>query len=185
MKKTTLLTFFIALTILFSAWTPAAASTGQAGTVAATAAASATLTITNPLPKATLVTLKGANNYTFTVSANQTIEKTIAKGSYRYKYQGCLGQTFSGILAYKNGEYTLDIKPCKMIKLKIVNPFFDTYSSTMKGWMNYQITVKPRHTETYSIVAGTYFLSYICTPSNKSWEGKVKLHKNMLWIMCE
>ena len=185
MKKTTLLTFLIVLTVLFSAWSPAAASSAQSGTDAAAAGAGATLTITNPLPKATVVTLRGSNNYTFTVSANQTVTKTIAVGAYRYKYQGCLGKTTSGILAYKNGKYELDIQPCKMITLKIVNPFFDTYTSTMKGWMNYQITVKPRHTEKFSVVAGTYFLSYTCTPSNKNWEGKVKLQKNILWIMCE
>ena len=91
MKKFPLLTLFIALAVLCSAWSPAYASSGQAETIGATAD-TATLKITNPLPKAAVVTLRGANDYTFTVPANQTVTKTIAKGSYRYKYNGLPGQ---------------------------------------------------------------------------------------------
>jgi len=176
MKKTLLFTIFLALTLLLSAWTAATDTT-------TTTTSGVTLTITNPLPKSTTVTLTGENTYTFNLQANQTKNYTIGKGTYRYKYQGCLNKTFSGKLVYQNGKYTLNIEPCKMITLKIINPFFDTYVSEMKGWMNYQITVKPRHTETFSIVAGTYWLSYTC--GNKSWQGKVKLRKDKFWVMCE
>jgi len=184
MKKTALIALLLTLTSLFSAWTPAAASISPAAD-ATTATTDAQLTITNPLPKAVVVTLTGTNNYTFNIQSSKTVDKTIAKGQYRYKYQGCLDKTYSGILSYKNGKYELDIQPCKMIKVKIVNPFFDTYNSTMKGWMNYKISVKPRHVNTFNIIADTYWLSYTCTPSNKNWEGKVRLHKNIMWIMCE
>jgi hypothetical protein len=175
MKKTTILTLLLALTLFLSAWTPAPASTESVTT-------GATLIITNPLPKATTVTLAGENNYTFNIQASQTKTFTIETGNYRYKYQGCLDKTYTGKLAYQNGKYELNIEPCKMITLKIINPFFDTYVSEMKGWMNYQITVKPRHTETFSIVAGPYWLSYTC--GDKGWEGKVKLRKDKLWVMC-
>jgi hypothetical protein len=180
MKKTNLIALCLALTILLSAWTPAAVSTSQALAAATTTAAA--LTITNPLPKATVVTLTGANNYTLYIQANQTKNFTLETGAYHYKYQGCLDKTFSGKLAYQDGKYVLNIEPCKMINLKIINPFFDKYVSTMKGWMNYQITVKPRTTKSFSVVAGPYWLSYTC--GDKSWEGKVLLRKDKFWIMC-
>jgi hypothetical protein len=182
MKKNTLLTLIIALAIFCSAWTPAAASTGQADTVVAAAATGVTLTIANPLPKATVVTLRGANDYTFTVPAGQTVTKTVAQGKYRYKYTGCLDKKASGILPYKEGEYTLDIKPCKMINLRIINPFATNYVSEMTGWINYKINVPAGTIKTFSIVAGRYWLSYTC--GSKGWEGKVKLLKNTTWPMC-
>jgi hypothetical protein len=184
MKKPTILALFLTLTILLSSWTPIAASTGQAqaDTAATTGTAGVTLTITNPMPKATVVTLTGANHYTFNVLAGQTRIQTINQGDYRYKYQGCLDKIVSGQLDYKDGKYELNIQPCKMVNLTIINPFFDTYVSEMKGWMNYQITVKARHTKTFSIVAGPYWLSYTC--DGKSWTGKVKLRKDKVWIMC-
>lgn len=212
MKKYTLFTLIFICSLLFSSWTTAAAATGEqasavstraaapvatdamvssASSVTASAAVQAaassgkTLTITNPLPKATTVTLSGAGDYTIVVSANQTKTKTIPQGSYRYKYLGCLDKTYSGILKYKDGSYTLDIPACKMVTVRIINPFFETYTSTMSGWMNYNITVKPRHIESFEVVAGVYYLKYTCTPSNKGWEGKVRLKKNITWVMCD
>lgn len=178
MKKNTLITLLILFAIAASAWTPANAA-------ASTTASSSgeTLTITNPMPKATVVTLRGSADYTFTVPANQTITKTIPKGSYRYKYLGCQDKTFSGILPYKNGSYVLDIKPCKVINLHIFSPFATDYISTLKGWMNYQLNVRAGQWETFNVVAGTYYLKYTC--GTKSWEGKVRLQKNILWVMCD
>jgi hypothetical protein len=182
MKKFPLLTLFIALAVLCSAWSPAYASSGQAETIGATAD-TATLKITNPLPKAAVVTLRGANDYTFTVPANQTVTKTIAKGSYRYKYNGCLDKKYAGILPYKDGVYMLDITPCKMITVRIINPFLDDYKSTMQGWINYDINVPARQIKSFSVIAGTYWLDYTCA-GDQGWEGKVRLKKNITWVMC-
>ena len=181
MKKFPLLTLLLTLAVLGSTWTPVSAATGQAMGIV-TAATTATLNITNPLPKATVVTLAGTNDYTFTVPANQTIYKTIAKGSYRYKYTGCLNKKSSGILPYKDGVYELDITPCHMITLRIINPHLNDYKSTMRGWVNYDINVPARQIKSFNIVAGPYWLNYTC--ENDGWEGKVKLNKNITWVMC-
>lgn len=182
MKKFPLLTLFITLAILCSAWSPAYASTGQAEGASGTAN-TATLKITNPLPKATVVTLRGSNDYTFTVPANQTVTKTISKGNYRYKYNGCLDKKYSGILPYENGLYTLDITLCKMITVRIINPFLDDYKSTMQGWINYEINVPARQIKSFEVIASVYWLDYTCG-SDQSWEGKVRLQKNITWVMC-
>lgn len=176
MKKNTFLPLILLLSMLLSAWSPAPAA-------ASAAASGETLTITNPIPKAVVVTLRGSKDYTFTVPANQTVVKTIDQGKYRYKYQGCLDKTYAGILADKNGKFVLDIKPCKMIRLSIFNPFFTDYTSTLKGWMDYQLDVRAGQWEDFQIVAGPYWLSYTC--GTKHWEGKVRLQKNILWVMCD
>jgi hypothetical protein len=181
MKKFPLLTVFILLAILYSAWTPAAAASGQAET--ATAGSGVTLTISNPLPKATVVTLRGSDDYTFTVPANQTVTKTIEQGKYRYKYNGCLDKKASGILTYKDGKYELDIPACKTVKVRIINPYAADFTSTMNGWVNYNINVPAGTIKIFDVIAGRYLLSYTCS-NGYSWSGKVKLSRNVTWAMC-
>lgn len=184
MKKHPLLTLFVLLAILISAWTPAAAAS-SAPAESITATAGVTLTITNPLPKATVVTLRGSNDYTFTVPANQAVTKTIEQGKYRYSYKGCLDKKAAGILSQKDGKYELDIPACKTITMRIINPHTANYTSTMTGWMNYTINVPAGTIKSFAIVAGPYQLDYTCSNgSTYRWSGKVKLSKNITWAMC-
>jgi hypothetical protein len=181
MKKASILTGLFILAILFSAWTPVQASAASGST----AAGDIPLVITNPLPKGVTVTIKNKNtSLTYYIPTGGLRTKTLPKGKYRYQYQGCLDKKYSGVLPYKNGQYVLDIKLCKMIELTIYNPFFDTYRSTMQGWVNYEINLKPKQYKTFEVAAGNYYLKYTCTPSNNNWEGKIRLKKDRFWVMC-
>lgn len=178
MKKMTYFSLFVILAILCSAWTPTAAG-------ASAVASGVPLTIANPLPKAVVISLRGSNDYTFTVPANQTVTKPIAQGKYRYSYTGCLDKKAAGILAYKDGRYALDIPACKMVRVRIINPHTANYTSTMTGWMNYTINVPAGTIKSFDIVAGPYQLDYTCSNGSPyGWSGKVKLSKNITWAMC-
>jgi hypothetical protein len=171
MKKTTIFSMGLVLLLVFATWAPAIAQ-----------ATGAPLTIKNPLPKSTVVNLDGAKDYSFTVGAGQTINKTIDKGNYKVKYVGCLGKPTNTNLKLKGGKYELNIKPCKMAKWTIVNPSSKTFTSELNGWMTYRMTVGPGQTKTFDIVAGPYDFKNAC--GGDTWTGKVKVGGNKTWLMC-
>jgi hypothetical protein len=170
MKKTPIVSLILVLILVIAAWAPVEA------------ADAVPLTITNPLPKSTVVTLDGAKDYTFNVGAGQTINKTIEKGNYKVKYQGCLGKLTTTNLKFKGGMYELKIKPCKTVKWVIVNPSSTTFTSNLKGWMSYKISVGPGQTKTYTLVAGPYEFKNAC--GSETWSGKTKVGANKTWVMC-
>jgi hypothetical protein len=183
MKKTTILALFLMLTLVFSAWTPAAAFPGQVAANTATTMAGIPLTITNPMPKATTVTLEGPKKYTFNVPAGGTVNKSIDKGNYKYKYEGCGGKQTSGVLKQKAGTYALNIKPCKIAKWILYNGTkTTTYTLQLKGWMSYKFVVPPGNMKTVEIVAGAYDFTASC--GSESWSGKVKVGKNRFYSVC-
>jgi hypothetical protein len=183
MKKTTILALFLMLTLVFSGWTPVAASPGTIEAVTAGTTAGLPLTITNPMPKPTTVSLEGPQKYTIKVAAGATVNKTIDKGNYKYKYEGCGGKPTSGTLKQKAGAYTLSIKPCKITKWVLYNGTnATTYTLQLKGWMNYKFFVPPGNMKTVEIVAGTYDFTASC--GSESWSGKVKVGKNRFYSVC-
>ncbi len=182
MRKTKIIALFLILMTILSNWTPAAASSDKAE-ANATGSSTATLTITNPLPKATTIFLVGPENYEFYIPAGQIRTKTIEKGTYHFKYIGCLDKVTSGVLKYEDGKYEIDVKACKMIKWVIFNPSLSrTFTGELKGWINYQMTANPRQMQTYQIVAGPYEFTYSC--GEKEYTLKVKPTKNKYWVMC-
>ena len=170
MKKTTLLSVCMVLILAFATWAPSLAQTGVP------------LTIKNPLPKSTVVMLDGVKDYTFTVGAGQTVNKTIEQGKYKVKYEGCLGKSTKGTLKLKGGKFELIIKPCKMAKWTIFNASSTIFTSELKGWMSYRLVVGPGQTKTFDLVAGAYQFKNAC--GTDSWTGKVKVSSNKKWVMC-
>lgn len=171
MKKTSLLSISLVLLLVFTTWAPVFAQ-----------ATGVPLTIKNPLPKSTVVKLDGVKDYSFTVGAGQTVNKTIDEGKYKVKYEGCLGKQAKGTLKLKGGRYELNIKPCKMVKWTITNVSSTNFTSELKGWMSYRMTVGPGQSKTFELVAGPYTFKNACGSS--SWSGKVKVAGNRSWVMC-
>jgi len=94
MTKTRIVTIILLTAFVVAFQAPAMFTTTRAAELPATEAAvsSITLTITNPLPKATTVTLTGKKSYTINVQQGATITRTIDPGKYKFSYQGCLNK---------------------------------------------------------------------------------------------
>jgi hypothetical protein len=159
MKNTKLLMKILVLLSLVVFQVPGMAAPGLAAGEESSATATATiaLTITNPLPKATTVTLSGPRSYTLYVPAGATITQNIDAGKYKYGYSGCLGKVKKGNLKLKKTTATLKIAACKMANWSFYNEDAATpVTITMKGWMNYSVNIGPRQRVRVSWVADKY-----------------------------
>jgi hypothetical protein len=145
--------------------------------VALAAAAPIKVTITNMMPKDTIVKLDGKTDFLVTVRSGRTVEKTIPPGTYKFKYAGCLGKTKQGQLKVKQNTSLVYIKPCKMVTWIMTNKdTASTFHSELTGWVTYKLNVYPGQTVTYQLVVDTYkFTNRFC---GDTWSGKVKVNKN-------
>jgi hypothetical protein len=184
MKKTSFLILSVLLALLVTSISPAVSTTGLAAGPAAPALAKTpiTLTITNPLPKATTVNLTGAKPYTINVPQGATITKTLEPGKYKYTYLGCLNKAKKGNLKTKGATAALKITPCKMATWSFFNAD-DTHYSTLRlnGWVDYSITVGPGQFIRVSWVADTYKVTHNWCGKTNNFTWKVKGKKN--WII--
>lgn len=159
MKHTRLL-IKILITLSFVAFqgpgmvTPSLAAGAQANQAASAPIA---LTITNPLPKPTTITLTGPRSYTIYVPAGATITQNIDVGKYKFSFAGCLGKTKKGNLKVKKTAAVLKIPPCKMANWSFYNADNVMPATiTLKGWMSYTVTVSPGQVMRFSWVADKY-----------------------------
>lgn len=159
MKKMRIFVVLLALVLVFSSWAPALATNAVNTNPQSAAAASTgplTLTIKNPLPKATTVTLTGPKTYNIYVNAGATLTKTIDAGRYKYTYAGCFGKMQKGNLKVKGTTADLKITACKMANWRFTNFTSSYVSIRMKGWVNYFVSIAPGQTVKVSWVSGTY-----------------------------
>jgi hypothetical protein len=184
MKKTRYLIITLVLMLLVTSWSPELVTTGWAAP--ALASNPITLTITNPLPKATVVTLTGTKAYTISVPQGATITKTIEAGKYKYSYQGCLNKAKKGNLKVKGATAALKIAPCKMATWVWYNAD-DSRPATirLKGWVNYSVSVGPGQVLSFSWVADTYQATFVACGEtyNETW--KVKGKKSWIIFACD
>lgn len=163
--------------------TPSLAAEPQASVAAAAPIA---LTITNPLPKPTTVTLTGNRSYTIYVAAGATITQNIDAGKYKFSYPGCLGKVKKGNLKLKKTTAMLKITPCKMANWSFRNAD-DTMPTTitLRGWVNYTAIIPPGQTMRYTWVADTYSAVVVACGEtyNETW--KVKGKKAWLIFACD
>lgn len=153
MKISKKLAILLLAILILSSWAPAQAATGAS----APASGPIVLTIVNPLPKATTVTLTGPQALTIRVSEGGSVQRTISAGKYQYSYQGCLGKTKTGNLKIKGATGTLSIPACKMATWVFYNLDKKTpFTLTLKGWMTYNVTVAPGGMQIFNWVAGEY-----------------------------
>jgi hypothetical protein len=115
------------------------------------------LTITNPLPVSTTVTLSGTKNYSIYIAKGGKVERKIDAGKYKYTYNGCLGKKKTGNLKAKAGIATLAIPACKTATWTFTN-FDKTKSASLalRGWVSYYETILPLQTKTVSWVVDDY-----------------------------
>ena len=184
MKKIKVISLLVAIFVLLSIWVPATNSIYPAlnPREAAAAGTNVPLVITNPLPKATVVTLTGPTVMSINVAAGQTVNKSIPKASYKYAYSGCLGKKVMGPLKYKSGQYTIPIKPCKMATMTFLNlDSSHSYSLKMKGWMSYNTTVGPNQMKVVQFVADVYDITEnIC---GNTYSARVKVSGKRLIVL--
>ena len=170
--RTTQLIFVVLVLVSFAAafWVPAQTSL-------AAAAGPVTLTITNPLPKATTVTIDGARDYTIYVPKGATITKTIDAGKYKYSYLGCLNKPKKGNLKVKGSAAALKIPACKTATWVFFNEDATKPATiSLQGWMTYNVTLPPRTLVTFNWVADKYQVTVrACGKTyNESWNVKGK-----------
>jgi len=168
MKNPKFISLFVVAAFLLAFRAPAMVTPGQAAELLTSASASApvTLTITNPLPKATTVTLTGAKPYTINVPQGATITKTIDPGKYKYSYQGCLNKAKKGNLKVKGATAALKIAPCKMAMWSFYNSDKShPYRLRLNGWVDYSVTVNPGQLVQFSWVTDNY-------QATENWCGK-------------
>ena len=168
MKNLKFKTLFFVLVFVVALKAPAMVTPGQAAELPALASASGpvTLTITNPLPKATTVTLTGTKPYTINVPQGATITKTIDPGKYKYSYQGCLNKAKKGNLKVKGATAALKIAPCKMAMWSFYNSDKShPYTLRLNGWVDYSVTVSPGQLVRFSWVTDNY-------QATENWCGK-------------
>lgn len=188
MTKTRIVTIILLTAFVVAFQAPAMLTTTRAAELPATEAAvsSITLTITNPLPKATTVTLTGKKSYTINVQQGATITRTIDPGKYKFSYQGCLNKAKKGNLKVKKVTATLKIAPCKMATWIWYNAD-DSRPATirLKGWVNYSVTVGPGQVLAFSWVADTYQATIVACGKtiNETW--KVKGKKSWIIYACK
>ncbi len=189
MKKVGIFVWCLALILALSSWAPALATTNVAANPASADAAVTgpiTLTINNPLPKATTVTLTGPKTYTIYVTKGATITRTIDAGKYKVSYAGCLGKPVKGNLKVKGIVATLNIKPCKMANWIWTNPKNSSYVTIrLNGWVSYNVSLAPGQTVRVSWVAGKYDVTFKhCGKTfNEKWNVSGK--KSWIWLPCE
>lgn len=149
MKKRSLAAIILVLALVLAAWVP-----GQTISAAAT---QMTLTITNPMPKGTTVTLSGPRSYTISVGPGGSVSQAIDAGKYKYSYAGCLGKVKTGNLKSKGGTASLAIPACKMANWVLYNSdSSQSVTLTLRGWVNYSETIGPKQVKVVSWVAGSY-----------------------------
>ena len=184
MKNLKLFSVFLVLVFVAAFLAPAMVTPVQAAGVPtmASASSSITLTIANPLPKATTVTLSGPKSYTINLPKGATINKTIDPGKYKYSYLGCLNKAKKGNLKVKGDTATLKIVPCKMAYWSWYNED-NTKPATIKltGWVNYSVTIGPGQIQTFSWVADSY--QFTLTACGKTISEKVKVQGKKSWII--
>lgn len=189
MKKFKICAVFMTLVLVFSSWAPALATTSvnavpQSADWAATGPV--TLTITNPMPKATTVSLTGTKTYNIYVMAGATITKTIDPGKYKYSYPGCFDKVKKGNLNIKGTKAVLKIAQCKMAKWVWMNPSAGNYVTIrLKGWVNYNLTIAPGQIVKVSWVVGTYqvTLTHCGKTYHETW--KVSGNRRFLFYPCK
>ncbi len=179
MNKTRVLLVSLALILLATSWSPGAGASAWAAAPDAPALASVpiTLKITNPLPKATTVTLSGTKPYTFNVPQGATITKTLAPGKYKFVYQGCLNKAKKGNLKVKGATAEIKITPCKMATWSFYNADdTHTFNLRLNGWVDYSVSIGPGQIKQCSWVADNYQATYNwCSKSyNATWKVKGK-----------
>ncbi len=188
MKNLKFKALFVVLMFVVALPMPAMVTPGQAAELPDLASASGpiTLTITNPLPKATTVILTGTKSYTISVPQGATITKTIDPGKYKYSYLGCLNKAKKGNLKVKGAIAALKIAPCKMATWIWYNAD-DSRSATirLKGWVNYSVSVGPGQVLSFSWVADTYQATFVACGEtyNETW--KVKGKKSWIIFACD
>lgn len=168
MKNLKFKALFVVLVFVVALPMPAMVTPGQAAELPALASASGpvTLTITNPLPKVTTVTLTGTKPYTINVPQGATITKTIEAGKYKYSYQGCLNKAKKGNLKVKGATAALKIAPCKMATWSFYNSDKShPYTLRLNGWVDYSVTVSPGQLVQFSWVTDDY-------QATENWCGK-------------
>ncbi len=185
MKRMDILGLMLVFVIAFTSFAPAPSSL----VVTAVEAASTTpinLTITNPLPKATTVTLDGTRSYTIYLPKGAIITKKLDAGKYKFTYNGCLGKKKTGNLKVKAGVSTLLIAACKTATWVFVNPSSHTQTVTisLRGWMSYNESIAPGQTKVFSWVVDTYevTLKHCGTTYNETW--RVKGKKGWVFRTC-
>jgi len=188
MKKFKVIPVLLALVLAFSSWVPALATDVVAASPENLVAATSgpiTLTITNPMPKATTVTLTGTKSYNILVPKGATITKTIDAGKYKYTYAGCLGKLKKGSLKVKGTTAALKIAPCKMAKYGFFNTDkTHTYYVKLKGWVSYSESVGPGQIKIFSWVAGTYQVTETYCGHTNTFTVAVKGNRGILLRPC-
>lgn len=184
MNKSRFLLVTLALILLATSGLPGAGATVRAASPDATLLATVpiTLTITNPLPKATTVTLTGTKPYTFNVPQGATITKTLEPGKYKYAYNGCLNKAKKGNLKVKAGKADLKIPACKMATWTFFNAD-DTHGFTLRlnGWVDYSVSIGPGQIKQVSWVADTYQATHNWCGKTDTFTWKVKGKKS--WVI--
>lgn len=184
MNRSKFVKIFLTIVFALSFQAPGIVTASRAAELPATAPAAApiTLTITNPLPKATTVSLSGTKSYTFYLPAGTTLTKTIDPGKYKFSYQGCLNKAKQGKLKVKKAGATLNIAACKMATWYFYNADDSMpYTLNLKGWMNYSITVNPHQALRFSWVADTY--QAIGRACGKTYNFTLKVKGKKAWIV--
>ena len=184
MNKIRFLNIAVVLVLMVTCWSPAFAKTGLTSKQESTASAgtSISLTITNPLPKATTVTLTGTKAYAINVPKGATVTKTIDPGKYKYSYQGCLNKPKKGNLKVKGTAAALKITPCKMATWIWYNADDSKPASIrLKGWMNYSVTIGPGQVVSFSWVADNYQATL--TACGKTYNDTLKVKGKKSWII--
>ena len=174
----------LVLLLLFS-WAPAIPSQAAGSETASAAGGPITLTITNPLPKATTVTLTGPKSYTISVQKGATITRTLDAGKYKYSYLGCLNKAKKGNLKVKGTTATIKIPPCKMATWSWYNED-DTKTATLKlkGWMSYNVSVPPGQVVIVSWVADKYQTTLVSCGKTHNYTLKVSGKKSWIIFAC-
>jgi len=188
MKTLKFKSLFVVAVFLLALRAPAMVTPGRAAELATSVSASGpvTLTITNPLPKATTVTLTGTKPYTINVPQGATITKTIDPGKYKYSYQGCLNKAKKGNLKVKGAIATLKIAPCKMANWVFYNADDSTpYTLRLNGWVDYYVTVGPGQILRFSWVADTYQATEKACGDTYNFTWKVKGKKSWIVYACD
>jgi len=188
MKNLKLKTLLLVLVFVVALQAPAMVTPGRAAELPTSVSASGpvTLTITNPLPKATTVILTGTKPYTINVPQGATITKTIDPGKYKYSYQGCLNKAKKGNLKVKGATATLKIAPCKMATWTWYNAD-DSKPATirLKGWVNYSVTVGPGQILSFSWVADKYQFTLVACGKTYNETLNVKGKKSWIVYACD
>lgn len=178
LAKRSVLAIFIVLALVLAAWAPEQ-------TISA-AATQMTLTITNPMPKGTTITLSGPRSYNISVGPGGSVSQLIDAGKYKYSYAGCLGKVKTGNLKSKGATASLAIPPCKMATWVFFNPDkSQPVTITLRGWVNYSETVGPGQIKAYSWVAGNYQMTIRRCGKSSTFPVNVKGKKSWVFYTCQ